>query len=491
MRVTGVPPSGGLRIGDVLASAQQRVPGRPAVTHRDRTLTYAEVAERAAHLTSVLSGRGVGAGARVVWWGETTVDAVPLYFALAQLGAVLVPLNPRLSNGEVAPILDRADPDLVVTDACHAGDAELAALFAARPPSVVDLPEVDEADPHIIFFTSGTTGSPKGVVLSHRTDVIRSSFKGGNLFPRGATVCMFPQFHMAGWLDPLAAWISGEEVVYVDGGDPDALLGAVERHGAVRLYCIPAVWRRIVEAAPQRFDTTSLRQADTGTSAITVELLGQIHQLFPQTTTTVTYGSTEAGVVCQLWPEDVLRRPGSVGPPVPGVFLRLDEGQLVVRNPWLMSGYFGDPESTAASLDGGWYRTGELAEIDRHGHCLIVGRVKDVIRTGGETVAPAEVDLVISDHPAVADAATAGVPDDEWGEIVTAFVVLRAGADLDVEALRVHCEGRLARYKHPRQLVRVDTIPRTETTGQVQRRLLVELAQDRAPAGHDGSGHRP
>ena len=317
---------GGLLIGDVLASARRRTGGRPAVTHRGRTLTYAETAERAAHLTSVLSGRGVGAGARVVWWGDTTVDAVPLYFALAQLGAVLVPLNPSLSSGEAAPILDRSDPALVVVDESHAGDVELRALFADRAPTVLDLPEVDETDPHIIFFTSGTTGSPKGVVISHRTDLIRSSLKGANLFPLGATVCMFPQFHMAGWLDPLAAWISGEEVVYVDGGDPEALLGAVERHRAVRLYCIPAVWRRIMAAGPEHFDTSSLRQADTGTSAITVELLGQVHQAFPQTTTTVTYGSTEAGVVCQLWPEDVLRRPGSVGPPVPGAFLRLDEG---------------------------------------------------------------------------------------------------------------------------------------------------------------------
>jgi fatty-acyl-CoA synthase len=267
-------------------------------------------------------------------------------------------------------------------------------------------------------------------------------------------------------------------------------LGAVERHRAARLYCIPAVWRRIVEARPGRFDTTSLQQADTGTSAITVDLLEQIRQAFPRTTTTVTYGSTEAGVVCQLWPEDVLRRPGSVGPPVPGVFVRLDEGELVVRNPWLMDGYFRDAEATAAAVDDGWYRTGELAEIDAEGHCQIVGRVKDVIRTGGETVAPVEVDLVIAQHPGVADAAVAGVPDDEWGEIITAFVVVRDGADLDVASLRAHCEGRLARFKHPRRLVIVEAVPRTETTGQVQRRLLVELAQDRTSDPDSGQVRR-
>ncbi len=471
----------------MLRAAAARAGNRPAVTHRGRTLSYAEVAARAEHLAAVLGARGISRGERVVWWADATVDAVPLYFALAQLGAVLVPLNPDLSAGEAATIVARADPALVLVDAGHDGELELDALFAASSPGGSDPPELDETDPHVIFFTSGTTGAPKGVVLSHRTDLLRAMLKEAHVSPRGATVCMFPQFHMAGWLDPLAAWISGEEVIYVDGGDPEALLGAVETHRAARLYCIPAVWRRIMDADPRRFDTASLRQADTGTSAISPGLLEEIRDAFPSTTTTITYGSTEAGVVCQLWPEDVLRRPGSVGPAAPSVFVRLDEGELVVRSPWLMSGYFRDPEATAADMEGGWYRTGELAEIDDDGHCRIVGRVKDVIRSGGETVSPAEVEGVLQEHPAVADAAAAGVPDQEWGEIVTAFVVLRPGARLEVAELRAHCEGKLARYKQPRRLVVVGAIPRTATTGQVQRRWLVEQAGTDAPGSGGGA----
>jgi len=157
--------------------------------------------------------------------------------------------------------------------------------------------------------------------------------------------------------------------------------------------------------------------------------------------------------------------------------VRLDaDGELWARNPFLFSGYFRDEEATAAAVVDGWYRTGELAEVDDEGYYYIVGRTKDLIRTGGETVAPVEVDQVIQSHPAVADAAVAGVPDGDWGEVITAFVVLRGGQTLDLAALRHHCDGRLAAHKHPRRLVTVEAIPRTGPTGQVQRRRLVDLA---------------
>ena len=186
-------------------------------------------------------------------------------------------------------------------------------------------------------------------------------------------------------------------------------------------------------------------------------------------------------MVCSLWPEDVHRKPGSVGPPAAGSEVRLaDDGELWVRNACLFSGYFRDEAATAAAVVDGWYRTGELAEVDDEGYYYIVGRTKDLIRTGGETVAPVEVDQVVQSHPAIVDAAVAGVPDEDWGEVITAFVVVRDGHTFDLVALREHCQGRLAAHKHPRRLVTVDAIPRTGATGQVQRRLLVDMAT--APA---------
>jgi fatty-acyl-CoA synthase len=305
---------------------------------------------------------------------------------------------------------------------------------------------------------------------------------------------MFPQFHMAGWYGPMIVWNSADEVIYVERAEAEALLAAVHERRAVRLYAIPAVWRRILEADRTPYDLSCLRYCDTGTSSTTPELLSAIAEAFPGTETSITYGSTEAGSVCRLWPEDVHRKPGSVGPAALGCEIRLaDDGELLVRNPVLMNGYFRDPEATAAALVDGWFHTGDLAERDDEGFYSIVGRANEVIRTGGETVAPVEVDDVLLTVPGVIDAGVAGVPDEDWGELVTAFVVLQPGRSLDLATLRHHCEGRLAAFKQPRRLVVVDAIPRTGATRQIQRRVLVEWAQassdratsDRAEATSD------
>ena len=250
---------------------------------------------------------------------------------------------------------------------------------------------------------------------------------------------------------------------------------------AIRLYAIPAVWRRILDTDRSPYELSSLRFCDTGTSAVTPELLTELAGAFPGTSTSITYGSTEAGSVCRLWPQDIFRKPGSVGPPALGSEVRLGEGgELLVRNPVLMNGYFRDPEATAAALAGGWFHTGDLAEVDDEGYVSIVGRASDVIRTGGESVAPVEVDLVLQRMPGVADAAVAGVPDSHWGEVICAFVVTRPGDTVDLGALRQHCEGKLAPFKHPRRLMLVDALPRTGATRQIQRRILVEWALERA-----------
>ncbi len=469
-----------LLVGEVIRSAARRVPARLAVVHGGHEVTYAQVADQADHVATVLSAKGVGRGDRVVWWGATTVDAVALYFATAHIGAVMVPLNPAFGDVEAKPLLDLADAAIVVSDGDHHGEVTLADLLAqprAHPPA--NGWTVDEEDPHIIFFTSGTTGAPKGVVLSHRTEMIRSMLGGMSSWPRGANICMFLQFHMAGWAATLQSWLSGENVVYVDGGDTAGILDAVQRYRAFQLYCIPAVWRRILDTNWRSWDLSSLGQVDSGTSATTIGLLTELREAFPWTTTTISYGSTEAGLVARLGPEDLLRKPGSVGPPAPTVYVRMENGELVVRSGHLMSEYFRNPEATAAAVRDGWFYTGELAEQDDDGYLRIVGRTSEMIRTGGEWVAPAEVDGVLATHPAVADVAVCGVPDERWGEVVTAFVVFRPGASPGLEYLRRHCEGRLSSYKHPRALVVLDSLPRTRTTGQIQRRTLVELAQAR------------
>jgi acyl-CoA synthetase (AMP-forming)/AMP-acid ligase II len=327
----------------------------------------------------------------------------------------------------------------------------------------------------VVFFTSGSTGRSKGVVLSHRSSVLRS-------FPNlitdwtGGTVCMFPLFHMSGWSMTLNAWQMRLPVHFAPA-DAETLLATAARRRASRLYCLPAVWSRVLEHDRSRFDLRSVRECDTGTSATPPELLAAIKDAFPETVTRIYYGSTEAGPATLLGNADLLRKPGSVGLPAPGVDLRLaDDGEVCVRSEFLMDGYFEQPDATAEALRDGWYHTGDLGALDDEGYLSIVGRARDVLRTGGETVAPGEVETVLAAHPAVAEVAVVGLPDVQWGEIVCAVVVPveHRSEELSVEALRAHCSGRLASFKQPRRLELVEALPRTPATGQIQRTLLVE-----------------
>jgi acyl-CoA synthetase (AMP-forming)/AMP-acid ligase II len=246
---------------------------------------------------------------------------------------------------------------------------------------------------------------------------------------------------------------------------------------------VPAVWRRVLDYVNDggAGDLSSVRFADTGTSATPLDLLESLEMLFPQAQVRVFYGSTEAGNVASLEHADIRRKPGSCGVPSPSSQVRIDEaGELLVRGPLLFDGYFGDPEATSAAVVDGWYRTGDLASMDHDGYLTIVGRAGDVIRSGGETVVPGEVEDALADHPGVMDVAVVGLPDPRWGEEVSAVIVPRPGSPVPtLDGLRAHCTGRIASFKQPRRLVLAASIPRTPSTQQIQRRVLIEaVARD-------------
>ena len=475
-----------LLIGEIFRRNAEAVPGATAASLGDARLSHAELNAAGNRLAAFLGERGVGRGDRVVSWADTALEVLPLFVALAKLGAVFAPLNARLGREEAAAIVRLARPRLLVADAERAGVADLVAKDAGVPealgldagagtgdPGEPASSDLDERDPHVIFFTSGSTGRPKGVVLSHRASWLRS-FQGVFRDEPERSVCMFPLFHMAAFSLALAAWQTRGEIVLVESATAEALLAAVERRRGNRLYCIPAVWARILATDPERWETSSLREVDTGTSATPIELIRALKERFPGTATRVYYGSTEAGSGTTLPDSDVLRKPGSVGLPSPGVDLALRDGEICLRSDYLMDGYFDDPAATAEVLREGWLHTGDLGALDDEGYLSVVGRRKELIRTGGESVAPAEVESVLATHPGVAEVAVVGVPDAEWGEVVCAFVVPKGDACPSLEELQGHCEARLAGFKKPRRLEPIDALPRTAATGQVQRRLLLE-----------------
>jgi fatty-acyl-CoA synthase len=485
-----------LTIGSVFRNAARAVPDRPAAALGDEMLTFGQIDARADQLAHALAARGLLRGDRVLCWTGTTLDAIPLFAALARIGAVYCPLPGTLGAMEALGIVEVADPVLIVVDTEHAASGvdlaaarslplvtldELAAHASERPAA--PFPDVaSETDTHVLFFTSGSTGRPKGVILSHRVNYLRTH-PGSQEEPRGAMVCVYPLFHMGAWTISLQQWQARDLVVFVPKPDGPAIRAAVERHHASRLNAMPALWRRVLDALGDH-QLASLRFADSGTSATPPDLLAAIARACPNAFLRVFYGSTEAGNVASLTGDDVHAKPGSCGVPSQATEIRIDDetGELCVRGPLLFDGYFGAPDATAAALQEGWYHTGDAAKVDEDGYLSIVGRLHDVIRTGGESVVPTEVEATLAGLPGTLDLAIVGVPDDTWGEIVCVVVVLEPGAHLPtLETARALCTGRLAAYKHPRRLEVLDALPRTPATGQIQRRLIVQALLEGTP----------
>jgi acyl-CoA synthetase (AMP-forming)/AMP-acid ligase II len=468
-----------LLVRDVLRTAARRHPHRVAIGIDARTMTFGEVDAAARALAARLRAAAVGRGDRVGWVARNGLEGAIVHAACAYLGAVYTPFNPSSTPAELAVLIEVGKPAVVLSAEGRAGTTALDALPDAPP--LTALPDLSEHDPMVVFFTSGTTGRPKGAVLSNRVERLRGGF---DATPRGAHVSMFPQFHMAGWVAHLESWMRGDRVVWVDRAEPEQLFAAVERHAAHGTYLIPAVWRRVLDADRRGWDLSSLRVADTGTSVTSPELLHGIKDAFPGTTTSVVYGSTEAHRVCVLHDADLFAKPYSVGQPIVGAMARRDDatGELWVRSPVLFDGYFENPDATDEVLVDGWYRTGDVVDLDDDGFVSVVGRTKELIRTGGETVAPVEVEQLVRGCTGVADAAVAGMPDETWGEIVTAFVVAGPGVTLTLDGLQAELVQALARHKLPRRLIVVDAIPRTGATGQIARARLVALALEAGAA---------
>jgi fatty-acyl-CoA synthase len=485
-----------LLIEDVLSCAASAAPDRVALTLGEDALTFAQMRDRSNRLANALAGWGIRRGDRVAYWADICLDAAPFQFALGRLGAAFAPLNPAYSVDEARAALEYLAPRLVVTDGTHAErTASLCALLdlpvatcggpgpglaldrlaQSSSPSSPSAPAPEEEDMFTIFLTSGSTGRPKGVMISQRATWLRAH---AGAEPRVTTggrgqLVMFPLFHMSGWAFAYYAWSAHQPAHLVRRADAPELLGAVERHRPASLYCIPAVWQRILDET-WSYDTDSLEWAFIGTSRVELDLLEAIKARFPSIRMTINYGSTEVGRALGLGDAELFRKPGSVGWPVPGIRAKVGaDGELLLASDTLMSGYYAMPYETGLVIEDGWYHSGDLVERDDEGCFTIVGRKREIIRSGGESVAPIEVEAALVDYPGVVDVAVIGLPDDQWGEIVCAALVMSDGAaDPSVEDLRRHLDGRVATFKHPRRVVVVDELPRTTATGQVQRSLM-------------------
>lgn len=507
-------------LADLLRRSARREPGKLAIACGATRWTYAEFDAICSRVASGLAQHGIAKGARVAVLARNSHAFAALRFALARLGAVLVPINFMLKAEEVAYILRHAGASLLATDS---GLASLAREAAALDTSVREflwLPSEDPSDPASgmlrfdklaesdseppdvdlqtsdlaqIVYTSGTESTPKGAMLTHDAVIAQyvSCLVDAEITAGDLTLHALPLYHCAQldvFLGP--SIYAGATNVITAKPTPDNLLPLIERFRIGSFFAPPTVWISLLRS-PQ-FDSTdlsSLRKGYYGASIMPVEVLRELSRRLPQVRLWNLYGQTEiAPLATMLGPDDQLRKPGSAGRAVLNVETRVvddrmkdvavgEVGEVVHRSPHLMLGYFHDDERTKAAFEGGWFHSGDLATIDEEGYITIVDRKKDMIKTGGENVASREVEEMIYRLPQVSEVAVVGVPHPRWVEAVVAVVVAKAGHTLDEAQVLAHCGEHLAGFKAPKRVVVVDALPKNPS-GKLLKRELRKAHED-------------
>ena len=418
-------------------------------------------------------------GERVAWLGYNHPRLIVLLFALARLGGILVPLNWRLAAAEHRQILADCSPRAIFSDDDF---RQAAATLNAEPGAVSKNP-----DDLLIVYTSGTTGAPKGAVLTQSALEwnARNSAYAHELTEADRVLTALPMFHVGGLnIQTLPALLAGAAVTLHKRFDPGAWLADVEKRRPTLSLLVPAAMQAVIShPAWSKTDLSSLRLLNTGSMVVPQSLIQAFHER--GVPVGQIYGATEtAPIATALRREDAMRKPGSAGKPVPHAEVKLVESEIWVRGPAVMRGYWAGGNGESSGLADGWFRTGDLARVDDEGYYWIVGRSKDVIISGGENIHPAELENVLADCPAIAEAAVIGVPDPKWGEVACAVVALKAEEKVLEHQILKLFEDRIARYKHPRRVVFVDRLPRN-AMGKVQKaelRRLVDAKLDGAQA---------
>jgi len=494
----------------VLAHHATRTPDKPITVFEGGTTTYGEMARRAASLAGGLSERGVGPGEVVALLSYNCPEFLETVFATNYLGAIAMPINWRLAAPEVRYILEHSGARALVCDdslvelaseatkgleanlvrACVSpappdGWTTLADL-RARPTTATYVPAAAD-DVHRLMYTSGTTGRPKGVMITHANlawknlaHIIEFAFTSADL-----GLACGPLYHV-GALDLTTTSLiaAGATTIIHRSFDASAVVAELERSRVTTVWLAPAMVNAIM-ALPDiaERDLSSVRVVINGGEKMPIPLIDRVQRTFSSAWFADAYGLTETVSGDTFLDRDsIVSKLGSVGRPC--LYMELDiwseqgtslppgdRGEIVMRGPKVFKGYWQDPEATAAAFAGGWFHTGDIGVRDDDGYLYIVDRVKDMIVSGGENIASSEVERVLYEHDSVMEAAVVGRPDDRWGEVPVAFVVLRDNATATADMLIDHCRAQLARFKVPREITFLESLPRNPS-GKVLKREL-------------------
>ncbi|NUT40090.1 MAG: AMP-binding protein [Thermoactinospora sp.] len=482
-------------------------PGAIAVSDGDRRLSYRGLHDHSSRLANLLLREGLRPGDRVAVLLGNRMEYPEIAAGIAKAGLVMVPIAPRLTPAEAAYIMGHSGSRALILDNALATIVEdcapatvlsiggtglgpsydaMLSMVPATDPRIA----VDERDPFCVAYTSGTTGRPKGVVISHRSRSLTfhaAALEWGLGLGR-RTIAVAPMYHGAGFAFGYAPVFTGGSVAMLRSWDPERLLAMIERERAQSVFLVPThahTIRALGEAALRKHDLSSLDTLYFNAAALPGPLKEWVMDAFPGVGVHELYGSTEAGIVTNCRPADARRKIGSVGQPWFMTDVRVvddegnpvgpgERGELFSRSPYLMNGYLDDPEATAACVtDDGYLTSGDIVVRDEEGYISIVDRKKDMIISGGVNIAPREVEDVIAAFPGVAEAAVVGLPDERWGEVVAAFVVTLPGAAVAAEALDTHCRTTLSGPKLPRRVEFVTALPRN-AAGKILKRTLKE-----------------
>jgi fatty-acyl-CoA synthase len=478
------------------------------------SITWSQLDARIHQVAAGLAARGIGKGDRVAILMTNRPEFVETTLGANAIGAIGVPLNFRLAPDEVAFILGHSGAKLVVTDSLLQPLATAAVAASEDPPLVVvtglagapgevglsyeelidnagEAPavEIDERDVSMIMYTSGTTGRPKGAMLTHLnllmqsiTAIRTSRLQGDDV----VSLCNVPLFHIAGIGGMPSSLMIGARTVIMPTGlfDAESTLDVVESEKVTSLFLVPAQWQVLCAHPDATRRCASLRTIAWGAAPASVSLLEDMARVFPHTEIISVFGQTEMSPVTTSLPgADAVRKIGSVGKVIPTIVARVvddamndvkpgEVGEIVYRGPTLMAGYWNDPEATAQAYAGGWFHSGDLVRADDEGFLYVVDRKKDMIISGGENIYCAEVENVLAGHPAVADVAVIGVPHEKWGETPAAVVVpVDATSPPTLDDLVDFSRDRLASYKKPTTLVVLEELPRN-ASGKVLKHEL-------------------
>jgi fatty-acyl-CoA synthase len=506
-------------------------PQKTALRFLGRTTTWGELDDRVTRLAGALSRRGVGFGDRVLILMLNRTEFIEAMLAANRLGAIAVPVNFRMTPPEIAFLVSDCEARVVVTESVLAGvatavrdlDATLQTVIVAgsateegvlgyddliaeagEPPAPVDIPN---DSPALIMYTSGTTGRPKGAVLTH-TNLTAQAMT--NLFTTGVELNSdvgfigVPLFHIAGVAGNVLSGLTLglPTVLYPLGAfDPDGLLDVLEAEQVTAIFLVPAQWQAVCSAQRARPRDLRLRALSWGAAPASDTLLREMNEVFPDAQIFAAFGQTEMSpVTCMLLGDDAIRKLGSVGRVIPTVAARVvddnmndvaigDVGEIVYRGPNLMEGYWNNPKATAEAFAGGWFHSGDLVRQDADGYIWVVDRKKDMIISGGENIYCAEVENVLAAHPAIVEVAVIGRPHEKWGEVPVAVVALNSGSGetLGLDELDSFLTERLARYKHPKAIEIVDALPRNPSGKVLKTELRERFGKTAAVDGNESS----